>query len=96
MISLMGSSTLSARDRCFITVSALIAAKHDDHLPPYLVAARQQGINEYEIMEVIMQLAMVVGFKDCEMAIGMTREVFSNKEHQGVELAQVDREYCSG
>jgi len=84
MISLIESSALSTRDRFLITASALIAANHCDRLPLYIIAARQQGINEYEIMELIMQVAILFDLENCAEAVEISKGIFGNRDHRHI------------
>ncbi len=48
---------LSPRDRSLITVAALISGENTEQLPFHLNKARENGISEAELIEVITHLA---------------------------------------
>jgi len=53
---------LSARDRSLITVAALITGGNTEQLPGHLERARQNGLTEAELKEVIIHLAFYAGW----------------------------------
>lgn len=68
---------LSRRDRSLATVSALIAMNRPDQLRSHLALARQNGMTEPELVEVITQLAFYAGWPNAVTAVGVAREVFA-------------------
>jgi 4-carboxymuconolactone decarboxylase len=70
---------LSRRDRSLITVSALIAMNRPDQLRSHLALARQNGLSEEELSEVITHLAFYAGWPSGMTAAGVAKEVFGKK-----------------
>lgn len=70
---------LSKRDRSLVTVSALIAMNRPDQLRSHLRIARQNGVTQDELIEVITHLAFYAGWPNAVTAIGVAREVFKEK-----------------
>lgn len=68
---------LSRRDRSLATVSALIAMNRPDQLRSHLALARQNGVTEPELVEVITQMAFYAGWPSAVTAVGVAREVFA-------------------
>lgn len=68
---------LSPRDRSLITVAALIAMNRPDQLRSHLALARQNGVSEEELVEVITHLAFYAGWPNAVSAVAVAREVFS-------------------
>jgi 4-carboxymuconolactone decarboxylase len=68
---------LSRRDRSLATVSALIAMNRPDQLRSHLALARQNGLTEPELVEVITQLAFYAGWPSAVTAVGVARDVFA-------------------
>ncbi|KWF32750.1 carboxymuconolactone decarboxylase [Burkholderia diffusa] len=71
---------LSKRDRSLITVSALIAMNRPEQMRGHLARARQNGISEAELIEVITHLAFYAGWPSAVTAIGVAREVFAGEK----------------
>src|SRR5579883_928806 len=55
-------SELSKRDRSLITVAALIAGGNTEQLAGHLVRAKDNGLTETELKEVITHLAFYAGW----------------------------------
>lgn len=70
---------LSKRDRSMITVSALIALNRPDQLKSHLMRARDNGVTQDEVVEIITHLAFYSGFPNSITAVGIAREVFQKK-----------------
>ena len=70
---------LSKRDRSLATVSALVALNRPDQLRSHLGRARENGVSEAELIEVITQMAFYAGWPSAISAIGVAREVFAAK-----------------
>ena len=68
---------LSPRDRSLITVAALIAGGNTEQLVGHLNRARENGLSETELAEVITHLAFYAGWPRAISAIRVAREVFS-------------------
>ena len=67
---------LSKRDRSLVTVAALIANGNTEQLPGHLSRAKQNGLSEIEIAEVIIHLAFYAGWPRAMSAVKIAREVF--------------------
>lgn len=67
---------LSKRDRSLITVAALIANGNTEQLPGHLNLAKENGLSETEIAEVIIHLAFYTGWPRAMSAVRVAREVF--------------------
>ena len=70
---------LSPRDRSLVTVSALIAMNRPDQLRSHLARARDNGVTQAEVAEVITHLAFYAGWPNAVTAIAVAREVFQKK-----------------
>ena len=67
---------LSPRDRSLVTVAALIANGNTDQLTGHLSRAKQNGLSETELAEVIIHLAFYAGWPRAMSAVKVAREVF--------------------
>lgn len=67
---------LSPRDRSLVTVAALIANGNTEQLPGHLNRAKQNGISEAELAEVIIHLAFYAGWPRAMSAVRVARDVF--------------------
>jgi 4-carboxymuconolactone decarboxylase len=67
---------LSPRDRSLVTVTALIANGNTEQLPGHLSRAKQNGLSEAELAEVIIHLAFYAGWPRAMSAVRVAREVF--------------------
>ena len=67
---------LSPRDRSLVTVAALIANGNTEQLPGHLSRARENGLTESELAEVIIHLAFYAGWPRAMSAVRVAREVF--------------------
>jgi 4-carboxymuconolactone decarboxylase len=67
---------LSPRDRSLVTVAALIANGNTEQLTGHLNRAKQNGLSETELAEVIIHLAFYAGWPRAMSAIRVAREVF--------------------
>ena len=67
---------LSPRDRSLITVAALIANSNTEQLTGHLSRAKQNGLSETELAEVIIHLAFYAGWPRAMSAVRVAREVF--------------------
>lgn len=68
---------LSPRDRSLITVAALIANGNTEQLASHLRRARDNGLTENELAEVIIHLAFYAGWPRAMSAVRVAREVFN-------------------
>lgn len=67
---------LSPRDRSLVTVAALIANGNTEQLPGHLRRARDNGLSETELAEVIIHLAFYAGWPRAMSAVRVAREIF--------------------
>ncbi len=71
---------LSKRDRCLITIGALIALNRTEQLPFYLEKALESGVAKNELIEVITHLAFYSGWPTAMNATTLAKEIFSKDE----------------
>jgi 4-carboxymuconolactone decarboxylase len=69
---------LSKRDRSLITVAALIANGNTEQLTGHLNRAKQNGLSETELAEVIIHLAFYTGWPRAMSAVRVARDVFKS------------------
>ncbi|MDT3428248.1 4-carboxymuconolactone decarboxylase [Paenibacillus forsythiae] len=67
---------LAPRDRSLITVASLIAGGNTEQLGFHLNKARENGLSEAELKEVIIHLAFYAGWPKAMSAIRVAKEVF--------------------
>lgn len=67
---------LSPRDRSLVTVAALVAGGNTEQLSGHLSRARENGVTETELAEVIIHLAFYAGWPRAMSAVRVAREVF--------------------
>ena len=67
---------LSARDRSLVTVAALIAGGNTEQLTGHLRRARDNGVTETELKEVIIHLAFYAGWPRAMSAVQVAKDVF--------------------
>ena len=67
---------LSPRDRSLVTVAALIANGNTEQLTGHLKRAKQNGLSESELAEVIIHLAFYAGWPRAMSAVKVARSVF--------------------
>ena len=67
---------LSKRDRSLVTVAALIANGNTEQLTGHLKRAKENGLSETELAEVIIHLAFYAGWPRAISAVKIAREVF--------------------
>lgn len=67
---------LSPRDRSLVTVAALIANGNTEQLSGHLLRAKENGLSENELAEVIIHLAFYAGWPRAMSAVRVAREVF--------------------
>jgi len=68
---------LSPRDRSLITVSSLVTGGNTEQLKFHLNKAKENGLSEEELIEVITHLAFYAGWPKAMSAIMVAKEVFS-------------------
>ena len=68
---------LSKRDRSLITVSAVVAMNRPDQLRFHLNFAKQNGVNEEELIEAITHLAFYAGWPNAISAILIAKGIFA-------------------
>ncbi|HET9566259.1 MAG TPA: carboxymuconolactone decarboxylase family protein [Mycobacterium sp.] len=69
---------LSKRDRSLITVAALVAGGNTEQLTNHLVRAKDNGLTETELKEVIIHLAFYTGWPRAMSAITIAKKVFTD------------------
>lgn len=67
---------LAPRDRSLVTVAALIANGNTEQLSGHLSRAKENGLTESELAEVIIHLAFYAGWPRAMSAVRVAREVF--------------------
>ena len=67
---------LSKRDRSLVTVAALVANGNTEQLTGHLNRAKENGLSETELAEVIIHLAFYAGWPRAMSAVKVAREVF--------------------
>ena len=67
---------LSQRDRSLVTIAALIANGNTEQLTGHLNRAKDNGLSETELAEVIIHLAFYAGWPRAMSAVKVAREVF--------------------
>src|SRR5579859_1957705 len=72
---------LSKRDRSLITVAALITGGNTEQLSGHLIRAKENGLTETELKEVITHLAFYAGWPRAMSAIAVAKRVFDEKGH---------------
>ena len=67
---------LTPRDRSLITVAALITGGNSEQLPFHLNKAKENGLTETELKEVITHLAFYAGWPKAMSALTVAKQVF--------------------
>ncbi len=70
---------LSPRDRSLVAISALVAMNRPDQLRSHLIRARDNGVTQAEVVEVITHLAFYTGWPNAVMAIAVAKDVFQKQ-----------------
>ena len=70
---------LAVRDRSLVTVAQLAALGRSDELRAHLRGARNVGITEDELVEVLMQTAIYAGVPAANDALKVAAEVFGTQ-----------------
>jgi 4-carboxymuconolactone decarboxylase len=71
---------LSRRERSLITVAALVAGEHSGQLKFHLNLAKEHGLTEEELKEVITHLDFYTGWPKAMTAIMIAKEAFENEK----------------
>lgn len=66
---------LSLRDRCIVTIAALVAGGHADALPSYLHRTLDSGVTPAELGEIVTHLAFYTGWPNAMSAASVTKGV---------------------
>jgi 4-carboxymuconolactone decarboxylase len=69
---------LSPRDRSLITVASLITGGNTEQLPGHLERAKQNGLTETELKEVIIHLAFYAGWPKAMSAVTVSKQIFGS------------------
>jgi 4-carboxymuconolactone decarboxylase len=69
---------LSSRDRSLTTVAALITGGNTEQLTGHLERAREKGLTEAELKEVIIHLAFYAGWPKAMSAVQVAKRAFEN------------------
>jgi len=67
---------LSPRDRSLITVASLITGGNTEQLRGHLERAKQNGLTETELKEVVIHLAFYAGWPKAMSAISVAKQEF--------------------
>ena len=73
---------LSLRDRSMITVTALISGGNFEQLAYHLNFAKQNGVTETEIAEIITHLSFYVGWPKAWSAFNLAKGIFISGDTQ--------------
>lgn len=71
---------LSQRERSLITISSLITGGNTEQLGFHLNKAKENGLTEKELIEVITHLAFYAGWPKAMSAILVAKELFSTEK----------------
>jgi 4-carboxymuconolactone decarboxylase len=69
---------LSPRDRSLITVAALITNGSTEQLTGHLARARDNGLTDEELKEVIVHLAFYAGWPHAMSAVGVAKNALND------------------
>lgn len=70
---------LASRDRSLITVAALIVGGNSEQLPFHLTKAKENGLTETELKEVITHLAFYAGWPRAMSALSVAKRAFEGE-----------------
>ncbi len=73
---------LSPRDRSLITCAALVTNGSTEHLRGHFGRARQNGLTETELKEMITHLAFYAGWPRAMSAVSLARELLDGGNDQ--------------
>ena len=71
---------LARRDRSLVTVAALVTNGSTEQLVGHLRIARENGLTQAELVEVITHLAIYAGWPRAMSAIAVARTVFAEDD----------------
>lgn len=80
---------LSVRDRCLVTLAALIARGQAAPLAFYVPLALDNGVAPLEVSELITHLAFYAGWGNAMAAVAVTKSVFAARQIAHDQLAAV-------
>lgn len=73
-----GEDKLSSRDRCIVTVTALMASGIlDSSLKFHLTNAKRHGVTREEIAEILTHAAFYAGWPKAWVAFNMAKEIWN-------------------
>ena len=75
-----GNETLSQRDRCLITCTALVATGKVEQMPVHFPKALENGVTVDELVEMITHMAFYTGWPSSVSAIARLKEVVAAAE----------------
>jgi 4-carboxymuconolactone decarboxylase len=70
---------LSARDRCVVTVAALIARIQTIEMPFHFSLALDNGVKPSELSEIITHLAFYAGWANAMSAVAVAKDIFHQR-----------------
>ena len=70
---------LSPRERSLVTVASLVSGGNSEQLVRHLSLAKQNGLTEEELIEVITHLAFYAGWPKAMAAMGVAKKVFRDE-----------------
>ena len=71
---------LAPRDRSLVTVAALVTNGNSGQLPFHLDLAKDNGVSETELIELITHLAFYAGWPQAITAMAVAKEVFRGED----------------
>lgn len=77
---------LEARDRCIVTLSALITKSLFDELPLHINFALDNGLQARELSEIVTHLAFYAGFPNAKAATTMIKPIFLRRRISSRDL----------
>ena len=87
---------LSARDRSIVTVTALVAqGLTDTSFAYHLASAKQNGVTQTEIAEILTHAAFYIGWPKAWTAFRMAKEVWNGGEAPAADAKEA-RRGCAG
>jgi alkylhydroperoxidase/carboxymuconolactone decarboxylase family protein YurZ/quercetin dioxygenase-like cupin family protein len=70
---------LSAKNRSMITIAALVSGGNFEQLPNHLKKAKENGITQTEIAEIITHLAFYTGWPKAWSAFNIAKEIYKDE-----------------
>lgn len=71
---------LTPRDRCIVTVAALISRNQTIEMPYYFDLALNNGVKPSELSEIITHLAFYSGWSNAASAVAIARDIFKRRD----------------